>query len=103
MSAPKVATKNAIGKGTSIGWMGWPAIFAVLRGLGDLVLSSVSRLVRISIFLVPISVVGNVARAVLFRAPPRFAEGCHRFALELREIACIIRQSALTGLSLGES
>src|SRR5665213_4423423 len=33
-SQMNVATKNAIGNGTSIGWMGWPAIFAVLRGFG---------------------------------------------------------------------
>src|SRR5205823_7388033 len=28
----KVATKNAIGNGISIGWIGWPAMLAVLRG-----------------------------------------------------------------------
>src|SRR5581483_7530670 len=32
-SATKAETKKAIGKGTSMGWMGWPAMLAVLRGL----------------------------------------------------------------------
>src|SRR4051812_239402 len=33
MSVIKVPTKQAIGIGTSIGWMGWPEILAVERGL----------------------------------------------------------------------
>jgi hypothetical protein len=33
-SHTKVATKKAIGNGTSIGWIGCPAILAVLLGFG---------------------------------------------------------------------
>src|SRR3954471_24121935 len=32
-SHTSVATKKATGKGISMGWMGWPAMLAVLRGL----------------------------------------------------------------------
>src|SRR3954447_25118195 len=33
MSQARVATKNAMGNGISIGWIGWPAMLAVERGL----------------------------------------------------------------------
>ena len=32
MSVTNVPMKQTIGNGISIGWMGWPPIFAVLRG-----------------------------------------------------------------------
>src|SRR6185312_7310291 len=33
MSVARVPTKQTMGKGTSIGWMGWPAMWAVVLGL----------------------------------------------------------------------
>ncbi len=75
--------KNAIGNGTSIGWMGCPSIFARLRGFETGVASSVSRLVRISITTIPnLDVIGNVARASAVPASRAAAARLHyRFRL----------------------